>query len=45
MAVCCAAQHATPQSTAQHPYALQYNATQVKHIPSIVLATLGGQLC
>ena len=29
VAVCYAVQHATPHSTAQHPYALQYNATQV----------------
>ena len=29
MAVCCAVQHATPHSTAQHPCALQHNATQV----------------
>ena len=29
MAVFCAAQHATPHSTAQHPCALQYNALQV----------------
>ena len=29
MAVCCAAQHATLHSTAQHPCALQHNATQV----------------
>ena len=29
MDVCCAAQHATPLSTAQHPYVLQYNASQV----------------
>ena len=29
MAVCCAVQHATPRSTAQHPCALQNNATQV----------------
>ena len=29
MAMCGAAQHATPQSTAQHPCALQHNATQV----------------
>ena len=27
MAVCCAVQHATPHSTAQHPCALQHNAT------------------
>ena len=27
MAVCCLAQHATPRSTAQHPCALQHNAT------------------
>ena len=45
MAVCCAAQHATPYSTAQHPCALQHNATQVQYIPSVVLAALGGQLC
>ena len=44
MAVCCAVQHATLHSTAQHPCALQHNASQVQHIPSIVLATLGGQL-
>ena len=44
MAVCCAAQHATPHSTAQHPCALQQSASQVYHIPSIVLAALGGQL-
>ena len=41
MVVCCAAQHATLHSTAQHPCALQLNATQVQYIPSIVLATLG----
>ena len=29
MAVCCAAQHAIPHSTAQHLYALQYNISQV----------------
>ena len=29
MAVCCAEQHATPHSTAQHPCALQHNASQV----------------
>ena len=29
MAVCCAVQHATPHSTAQHPCTLQHNATQV----------------
>ena len=45
MAVCYAAHHATLHSTAQHPCALQYNATQILHIPSIVLAALGGQLC
>ena len=45
MAVCCAMQHATPHSTAQYPCALQHNASQVQHIPSVVLAALGGQLC
>ena len=45
MAVCCAAQHETPHSTAQNPCALQNNATQVQNIPRIVLAELGGQLC
>ena len=29
MAVCCIVQHATLHSTAQHPCALQHNATQV----------------
>ena len=29
MVVCCAVQHATPHSTAKHPCALQYNASQV----------------
>ena len=29
MAVCCAGQHATPHSTAQHPCALQHNTSQV----------------
>ena len=29
MAVFCVAQHATPHSTAQHPCALQHNASQV----------------
>ena len=39
------AQHAILYSTAQHPGALQHNATTgIKHIPSLVLAALGGQL-
>ena len=29
MAMCCAEQHAIPQSTAQHPCALEHNASQV----------------
>ena len=38
------AQHAILHSTAQHPCALQHNATTgIIHIPSIVLAALGGQ--
>ena len=45
MAMCCAAQHAMLHSTVQHPCALQHNASQVLHIPSVVLAALGGQLC
>ena len=39
------AQHATLHSTAQHPCALQHNATTgITHIPSIVLAALELQL-
>ena len=39
------AQHATPCSTAQHTFVLQYNATTgITHIPSIVPAEIGGQL-
>ena len=45
MAVCCAAQHATLHSTAQHPCALQHNATQEQYIPSVLLTAVGGQLC
>ena len=38
-------QHSTPHSTAQHPCALQHNATiGITHIPSIVLSALGGEL-
>ena len=45
MAVRCVAQHATPRSTAQHTCELEHNATTgVTHIPSIVLAAIGGQL-
>ena len=43
MAVQCMAQHATPRFTAQHTYTLQHNATTgITHIPSIVLAAIGG---
>ena len=45
VAMQCLAQHATLHSTAQHPCALQHNATTgIIHIPNIVLAALGGQL-
>ena len=40
------AQHAALCYTAQHPCTLQHNATTgIIHIPSIVLAELGGQHC
>ena len=46
LAVQCLAQHAILHSTAQHPCALQHNATtSIIHLPSIVLAALGGQHC
>ena len=39
------AQHAVLHSTAQHPFALQYNATTgITHIPSIVLTALGDNI-
>ena len=42
IAVCYAAQHATPYSTAQNPCSMQHNATQVYHIPSVVLVSTWG---
>ena len=40
------AQHATSCSTAQHLCVLKHNTTTgITHIPSIVLAALGGQHC